>query len=274
MAALPDYARQLAAYHRAYCVELREMLGALPLKDGDRVLDLACGDGAYACWLAERVGPSGSVVALDISSDWLYLARQSFVAHPDGLRIDLGQADVQRLPFPDNSFDAAWCAQSLYSLPSAAAALGEAVRVVRPGGVVALLENDTLHHLLLPWPVELELEVRLAELEAFRAQTSQPRKFYVGRRLSPLLREAGLEHIAEKAWASVHQPPLTDDERLFLSLYLVALRDRVAQHLRQAMLERLDRLVEPTSPNFLLDQPDVAIVCLDRLVWGVKPGVC
>src|SRR5687768_7249725 len=113
----------LAAYHRAYCVELREMLAALPLRISDRVIDLACGDGAYASWLAERVGEAGAVTAVDISGGWLRFARQSLAACPHQHRITLCEADVQRLPFPDDGFDLAWCAQSLYSLPNALTAL-------------------------------------------------------------------------------------------------------------------------------------------------------
>ena len=53
---LPGYAPTLLAYHRAFAEELREVVAGLPIRPGDRVLDLACGDGAYARWLAEPLG--------------------------------------------------------------------------------------------------------------------------------------------------------------------------------------------------------------------------
>ena len=52
---LPPYAAMLAAFHRGHAAELRAMIADLPLRPGDQVLDMACGDGAYTCWLAERV---------------------------------------------------------------------------------------------------------------------------------------------------------------------------------------------------------------------------
>jgi SAM-dependent methyltransferase len=75
-AKLPAYAPTLLAYHRAFERELRGLIAGLPLRRGDRVLDLACGDGVYARWLAERLGSSGRVVAVDRSAAFFVLARR------------------------------------------------------------------------------------------------------------------------------------------------------------------------------------------------------
>ena len=55
----------LAAYHRAFAAELRVMVDTLPLAPGSVVLDMACGDGVYTPWLAERVGPDGRLFAFE-----------------------------------------------------------------------------------------------------------------------------------------------------------------------------------------------------------------
>ncbi len=83
---LPDYALELAAYHRAHGSELRNIVGNLPLNRGDRVLDLACGDGDYSHWLAERVGDAGLVIGLDSSVNYLELAQITKRARPSPLR--------------------------------------------------------------------------------------------------------------------------------------------------------------------------------------------
>ena len=80
-AKLPGYAPTLLAYHRAFERELRELIAGLPLRPGDRVLDLACGDGVYAHWLAERLGEGGRVLAVDLSPAFLELARHEI---PEG----------------------------------------------------------------------------------------------------------------------------------------------------------------------------------------------
>src|SRR4051794_24348988 len=103
----------LSDYHRAHAPELRAMVADLPIRPGDHVLELACGEGAYARWIAERVGATGSVTALDASPAFLDLARNQTL----GYCVHFVEADARVLPFAENTFDLVWCAQSLYSLP-------------------------------------------------------------------------------------------------------------------------------------------------------------
>jgi SAM-dependent methyltransferase len=266
---LPEYASQLAAYHEAFAPELRAMVASLPIREGDRVLDMACGDGTYSRWLAERVGPSGSVVALDASPAFLEVARKNAVGGEAAERSLLVTAMLEGLPFADGTFDLAWCAQSLYSLPEPVEALRRMRRVVRPGGAVAVLENDTLHQVLLPWPVEIELAVRQAELRSFVEGSDEPRKYYVGRWLSRAFREAGLEGCRGRTWASDREAPLGKPERFFLREYLRDLRGRVAPHLTDETLAKLDRLLDEGSGSAMLDSPDLTMTVIDRVVWGV-----
>jgi ubiquinone/menaquinone biosynthesis C-methylase UbiE len=265
---LPDYAPMLADYHRAYATELRAMVAGLPVREGDRVLDTACGDGSYAGWLAERVGENGSVTALDLSGAFLDLARTNAA----GPRVGFVAASVERMPFADGTFDLVWCAQSLYSLPDPVNALRLMRRVTRPGGTVAVLENDTLHHILLPWPVEIELAVRRAELAGFAGESDEPRKFYVGRRLTEVFRKAGLDDVRTRTWATNRSAPLDPDERGFLQKYLDDLRGRAEPHLEPALRARLRRLVEPGSDEYLLDRRDLTVTCLDHVTSGKTPG--
>ncbi|MGP0069021.1 MAG: class I SAM-dependent methyltransferase [Isosphaeraceae bacterium] len=160
---LPAYAPTLSAYHRAFADELRVTVASLPIREGDRVLDLACGDGVYAQWLAERVGESGTVMAVDLSPAFLELAQQGMNDEALADRIGFTRADLQHLPIPDDAFDLVWCAQSLYSLPDPVEALRRMERAARLEGIVAVLENDEFHHVLLLWPVEVELALRRAE---------------------------------------------------------------------------------------------------------------
>lgn len=259
---LPAYAPMLAAYQRAHARELREMIGALPLRQGDRVLDMACGAGVYSRWLAERARPSGLVVGVDISRAFLGQAR----AHPDrssGLAWQIG--DVADLPFADGTFDLVWCAQSMYSLPDPLAALRELARVTRPGGTVAVFENDMLHHLVLPWPADLELAVRQAQLQSVQATASEPAKFFIGRELCAVFAEAGLRNCRVRPYSAVRQAPLGADERCYLAGYLHDLGERARPLLEPALRAQFDELVTPGAPGYLLDQPGFYVTYIDML---------
>ena len=272
MPAVPAYEPMLAAYHRAFARELRSMLDVLPLAAGQSVLDMACGDGVYSPWLAEKVGPSGRVVAVDVMPEYLELARKEATKSPLANVIAFLAAPIESLPFDDGAFDAVWCAQSLYSLPEPVAALKHMLRVTKPGGIVAVLEGDTLHHVILPWPIEVELSVRAAELQALAEKTDEPHKFYVGRQLRRIFREAGLIEVEARTFATDRHAPLGPDERTYFAEYLKGLTHRVDRYFQGPIRKDYDRLISADSGAYLLDDLDLTATCIDQVVWGRRPS--
>src|SRR5947207_8757893 len=103
------------------------------LPPGGRYLDAGGGTGATGSWLAAE----GRLVACDLEPLAMRLYAES---HPEvaGLAV----ADLGRLPFATGVFDVALCVTVLYhaSVQSPPAVVGELARVVRPGGIVAVLE--------------------------------------------------------------------------------------------------------------------------------------
>lgn len=266
---LPAYAPMLKAFHREFAAELRAMLTTLPLQSGNSVLEVATGDGQFAVWLNELVGDEGSVTAVDISRYWLREAQQN-VRQADADDVELEQADATKLPYDDNSFDFVWCAQSLYSLPRMSACLAEMRRVLNPGGYLAILENDSMHHVLLPWAPALELRIMAAELKAAQATAKQPAKYYAGRWLSRLLRKSGLKHPRERSFTHTRQQPLSAAAIEYFSSYLHSLQDRVQKYLSPAARQRLEQLLDRESRRCLWKQRDFVAVCVDRVVWAQK----
>lgn len=267
---LPGYQRQLASFHRAFEGELWSMVERLPLRRGMRVLDLACGDGFYSRRLAERLGPGGLVVGADASLAYLHDCQSRGSKQASQAVRGFVGSQFDLLPFPDGTFDLVWCAQSLYSLPDAVAAVASMARVLRPGGQVAVLENDALHHVILPWPVALELPLRAAELRAFQAEGRAHQGFEVGRRLPAILAAAGLEPLRLVTHAFDRQAPLAPPERELLRCYLEDLLRRVAPHVEPALLGELQRLLDPRSATALLRQPDLSMTWLCVLAMGRK----
>lgn len=267
---LPDYASMLTAYHRAYAPELQAIIDDLPLRPGDRVLDMACGDGTYIPWIARHIGAPGMVVGADISLDYLRFAQRHIRAAPLREGGNWSVADVDRLPFKDDCFDVVWCAQSLYDFPDALWALREMRRVVRRGGWVVVFENDRLHHLLLPWSAKFELTLRQAEMLALTRETRHPEKFYVGRRLRLLFRLAGLQACPKRTYTTNRQAPLGTDEKAFLRAYLLRLQQRVASYLEPAMRRQLEAHISSGSSRSLLNHPDITVTCVDHVIWGSK----
>ena len=104
---------------------------------GSAVLDVACGTGKLAGELAERVGPFGRVVGIDLSPTMIDLARDAF---RDVVQIEFRVGNALSLPFEDAGFDAATIAFGLRNLADFEAGFRQMARVVRPGGWVVCLE--------------------------------------------------------------------------------------------------------------------------------------
>gem|GEM_PF-231076 len=273
----PHYEARLGAYHRAFAPELQAILDALPLGAGMRVLDFACGNGYYASRLALRLGASGMVVGVDRSEGYVDDATADAAdaanaadASP-GATVVYARAAAGALPFADDTFDLVWCAQSLFSLADPVEALRHMARVTRPGGLVAVLENDTAHQVCLPWPVQLELPVRAAELRSFVEGGRDASKFYIGRRMPAIMAEAQLDPQRTTTHAFDRQVPLGDDERVLLQGYLDELVQRVGPFLDASLLAELRDLVNPASSHHLLGEPYLSLTWLNVLAVGRKP---
>jgi len=116
------------------------VLGLADPQIGDRVLDVACGTGIVARIAADRVGPTGKVVGVDLNSGMLRVARAvSSTASPSSARIEWREASAQELPFPNESFDVACCQLGLQFFTDRAAALREMHRVLVAEGRLALM---------------------------------------------------------------------------------------------------------------------------------------
>ena len=116
----------------------RPLIEAAGGQPGEHVLDLASGTGEPALSLAAAVGPSGRVVATDPAPNMLAGLRRR--ADAAGHRhVEAHLADMQDLPFDDDSFDRVTCRFGIMFVPDAARAFAEVRRVLRPGGQAAFL---------------------------------------------------------------------------------------------------------------------------------------
>lgn len=142
----------------------RAALASLPLRAGDRLLDLGAGNG----WAARASATRGArAVALDVSRPMLSRAR---AGRP---HIEAVRAAFEALPFADGVFDALWSMEALYYAGDLERTLGELARVLRPGAAVRVIvdryvENEASHgwDAMLGVPMHLLSENEWAE--AFR----------------------------------------------------------------------------------------------------------
>lgn len=121
----------------------RRLAAALAPRPGDRVLDVGCGTGLNFRSLLGRIGPHGSLVAIDLTPEMLGRAGER-VAREGWANVELVEGDAADLPFDDGSFDAVCSTLALSIVPDWQRAVTEAWRVLRPGGRLAALDAAPL----------------------------------------------------------------------------------------------------------------------------------
>jgi demethylmenaquinone methyltransferase/2-methoxy-6-polyprenyl-1,4-benzoquinol methylase len=134
-----------AGLHRLW---KRFAVNATGVRAGMRVLDLAGGTGDLARLFADRVGPTGEVVLTDINGAMLTFGRDRLL--DAGRVVPVVQCDAEKLPFPDGHFDCVSIAFGLRNVTRKENALAEMRRVLKPGGVAAVLEFSKVWQPLAP----------------------------------------------------------------------------------------------------------------------------
>ena len=166
---------------------------ALDLRPGQRVVDVGCGPGTYARFLAEEVGHNGQVIGVDLDRFLLSSGRELAIGEALHSRVYFVQGDARHLPLGESVADIIFCNTLLWTLPDPEQAVREMARVVKPGGLVCASDVDGglwLRH------DEDPNYVALAE-KAHQAFMAGVRKVYgwdfqIGRKLPALFRRCGL----------------------------------------------------------------------------------
>ncbi len=119
---------------RTMQADRRDAARTLRLRPDSRVLDVACGPGNITHYLSEQLDGDGFAIGIDFSGPMLRQARTD----NSGPHVGYVRGDARRLPFLDGSFDAVCCFGALYLIPDPLEAAREMIRVLAPGGRIAI----------------------------------------------------------------------------------------------------------------------------------------
>ncbi len=197
---------------------------------GSLVLEVGCGVGAQTVVLARR-SPGAHIVAVEISPESLAAARERVCA--DGLtNVTFHEADIYALPFAPEHFDHVFVCFVLEHLSRPADALGYLMRVLRAGGTLTAIEGDHGSAYFHPDSADARRAVQcLVELQRRAGGDA-----LIGRRLYPLLTQAGLRDVRvspRMVYADVTRPALVDG---FIRRTFTAMVEGVAEQAIRAGL--------------------------------------
>jgi SAM-dependent methyltransferase len=232
---------------------MREAVAAFAPPPGSRGLDVGCGIGIQTVRLAAAAGTRGHVTAFDLSEEVLVRTAERVAAAGLGERVDLVTGDMAAMPFADDSFDWLWSSDCLgYPCGDPLPALREAVRVVRPGGRVAILAWTSQHllpgHALLEARLNATCSTYAPYLEGAPGET----QFL---RAPAWFAAAGLTEAAGRTFVGEVRAPLDEPTRAALAALFAMLWDADGPGLATADAAELRRLCRPGSADFVADLP-------------------
>jgi len=236
--------------------------------EGKTVLDVAGGAGEPSLTIAERVGSKGSVTCTDAVAEMVAAAERE--ANRRGLtNITFRQCVADSLPFESNSFDAVVCRLGVMFFPDPLAALGEMLRVAKPGGSLTLAVWN--RNELNPF-THIATDVMSHYIESPPADPDAPNAFRFAElgKLASFLRLAGAGDVHERVFRFQMVAPISSSEYWELRAETSdTLREKLAK-LSADQVQRVEQEVKEAAgeffPNGQMNFPAQMII-----VTGKKP---
>lgn len=253
----------------------REAIRALGLFAGAKVLDVPCGIGNHSMWMVEE-NATISVLGVDISE--AHLARARELAARKGVKGNLvfEKGDIQSLAYEDDAFDFVWCCDGLWiggpESGSVAqepyAILGELMRVVRPGGKIALL-FWTGQRLLPGYPL---LESALGATWAANAPMSREvsPEFHAMR--APLwLKKAGCRNVQANSFVADVRGPFSEKDVTAMLSTMTMFWECAEAEVSPELWAQYTAITDPDSDAFILRQEGYAGFIVYTMFTGTVP---
>jgi ubiquinone/menaquinone biosynthesis C-methylase UbiE len=238
------------------------LFDTIGVRDGWRVVEIGCGPQGCLGLLSERAGATGHVVGVERSAEQVERARQFVVDH-HFTNVEVLDIDARATGLATGAFDLATARLVLVNVPHPEQLLAEMVRLVRPGGIVALHEADaTFQRCDPPHPAQTRL---LQLLGAYAQMNGIDRS--IGLKVPRMLQEAGL--IDVRVNPLVHVYPPTHGRRMLVLEFVENARSRLLENELIGEVE-LDDLT--TALRRHLEDPGTLVVSsLFIQAWGRAP---
>jgi len=232
------------------------------IREGWQVVEIGCGPQGCLALLSERVGPTGRVVGAERSDEQTERARR-FVAENHLANVQVLHIDARATGLSEGAFDLATARLVLVNVPQPQQILAEMVRIVRPGGIVALHEPDsTTQRCEPPHPAQTRL---LRILDAYAELNGIDRS--VGLKVPRMLRECGLADVHVNPLVHVYPP--NHGRRMLVLEFVENARSRILES-GLAEAEELDEMTAALRRH--LEDPGTLVVSsLFLQTWGRVP---
>jgi SAM-dependent methyltransferase len=266
---VPSYWPLLRAYHEVRESLYRRIIASLDLPLDALILDAGCGDCYYGRLLADVLGAGTRIVAVDRNPAVLP------GEHEQCPSIRLCQTDLERVALRQGAFDAIWLCRALHSALDPIGWLATLVGLLRPGGMLVVIENDLAHYPMLSWPADFEQRIQQAHVEYMHQRSPDAQalaRYYAARHLPMWLREIGLRDVRVQTHVSEDVAPMPASLEAYWCLVLDWLGRRAAPALSDGDRKLYARLTDADAPEYVLRQPGFTCMELTTVAVGRVAG--
>ena len=245
----------LDAHFEAMRPEYETMIRSVGIQPGWRVLDAGCGSGSFLPLLAELVGESGHISALDLAPENIEAVETLVDSGRFVCSVAVEVGGVTSLPYEDNSFDAVWCAAITQYLTDGELRemLDEFRRVVRPGGIVATKDFDLTVQQFIP----IDPVAVWTLYKSLRPINSQIRGTFRVLDLPIWFKQAGLIDIQYETTICERRAPFSLAAQEYLAdifRFHASMAENIG--LPKKMLSTWRNLANPDSPDHIIKHSD------------------
>lgn len=242
--------------------ESARLFDQIGLAQGSRAVEIGCGPQGCLELLSSRVGPTGSVVGVELSDHAVQLARE-FLSERRIKNVEVRQGNAAATGLPRERFDLATARLVLVNIPEPEKIVAEMASLVRSGGVVALHEADWSAHVCdPPLPAWDRLKVALVTYSEQKGID-----LYIGRRIARMLRNAGLVDVQVHPLIHIYAP--NHSRRPIFLQFVNNLRDRI---LAEGLISEAEFAECIASLEGHLAKPETLVIShLFIQAWGRKP---
>ncbi|WP_321494066.1 methyltransferase domain-containing protein [uncultured Desulfobacter sp.] len=253
---------------------IRKAIKSLELRKDAQILDVPCGIGNHMLWMLEAY-PDVSITGVDIAQTHIEYAKSNLgkAGKTDSYRCLTG--DINRLEFPDNTFDLVWCCDGLYPGPKEEGYLAEEpyeilknmFRITKTGGTVALLLLSS-QKLLPGYPfIETALNAADSAILPFTPAADPELHFMCA---PAWMRKTGFVNIEARTFTADFQGPLTEQNKTDLSSIInMFWTPRVEAQVSRETWENFKRITDPASSRCILDNQDYTGMITYTMYSGV-----
>lgn len=236
------------------------MLTWLGLRDGMSVLELGSGPGFFTKQLLSLL-PNSSITAVEIDPEMHQRATQSLHDHACD-QLHLVEASVMDTGLTENTYDFAIARFVFQHLSNPIAAVQEALRVLKPGGKLVVIDIDAaLWGLVEPYIPELQLIYQ----KTVRTQASRGGNRLIGRQLWRILQAAGYENLQLEAF-------VYHSDELGLEAFRPQMDpDRLLPAVQAGFISSQEHMTTHAAYQHFLASPNAYILMLGLMAYGEKP---